>query len=179
MKKISNIFAVVAIIAMMFVSCSKDSNPSSSNSNSTDIPPNQMNATIDGTSQTFTCYGFKFVVFGDSSIIVVGADISGKGVGVSLTGYRSAGTYQVGVTDTTGGAIRFVLATYTFIASAGDTVEYAPPTDIPGKSYGQLIITTLTDSVIKGTFNATLPKKKGIAGGATVAISGGFNTSLQ
>lgn len=177
MKKLLSVLSVVSLSALMFISCSKDSDTTGTNNGGGSVPStsNTMTVTIDGTAYTLTAFGIKVTNGGNTAITIAGSDASGKVVGLSLSNISAAGTYDVGTFDpaTSTGANM----TYQYNDGSGNGVAYATLAGLT--SVGKLTITELTATSMKGTFNATLTKISGSGANTVVITKGGVNSTIQ
>lgn len=183
MKKL---LPVLMLSALLFVSCSKGGDTigvvnTGDNTGAIPSTKNTMTVTINGTVKTFQAFGFKFdLIGGDTSILVAGASPSYEGVGFGTLLIHSTGKYNVGGMDSSGILKPIVTMNYQYIAPGNDSVTYATEAVIGTPPVGTLTITELTSTSLKAAFHATLKKKSGISGAATVDLTnGGVNVTLN
>ena len=166
MKKL---LSILSLSALIFVSCSKSGDTIGSVNNNTGA--NIMVVTVDGTTYTWKVFATDTILTGQRVIMVTGIDttvlITGgiRGGSFQLINISSPGTYDVGPIIPGNGLIQMF---YTL----NDSTHYASP--VPAaNSVGKVIITELTKTSIRASFNGTLTRNVGSSGATTVSLTNG------
>lgn len=169
MKKFLSPFLLPVIFlascTLLLVSCSTRTQYPTDDS----YPLNTMIVTVDGVGYTWTATAQRVFIpiTGTSYISVAGSTGNGKIVSFSLSNISNAGTYKIGLRDTSSARI-----SATMIYQADLSNAYSSPEDTV--SVGDLTIQELTTTSIKATFNGTLKRFKGTDGDSITVITHGF-----
>ncbi|MDR6301850.1 DUF6252 family protein [Mesonia maritima] len=147
MRKLMYLFLGLSLITS--ISCSKDDDGGSSNNASNGI----VKAKIDGASFSSSAQGTQASRVdnnGGITIAIVANDLnSGKNITLNINSIDGEGTYDIG-----GDNLVFIVASYTE-GNASDPLNsqsWTAPYDEGGVA-GEIKISELTDSKIKGTFS--------------------------
>ncbi len=170
MKKL---LSLLSLSVLLLVSCSKSSDTTSQN-NTTVTPANTMTTAVDGVGFTWAASGSTFFLpfpLPTTITTVTGQETSGaKGISLTLTNVTAAGTYAIGK-----GSVSLV---YHFTDNAGAKTLYNSPAQ---DSVGKIIITELTSTSCKATFEATVTKSSGPAASPATALitNGSVNATIH
>ncbi len=148
MKTLKNfgLLASMVFATVLTFSCSSDDN---GGGGSGDISGSYLHAKVDGTQfkaevQGFSTVGASRIGTGEGQIIsIIGGTIDGTNVSISLMGINTAGTYTLNPDSDS------VMA----FTTAGGIASYG--TGICAGSTGTIIISTVNDEKIEGTFSFT------------------------
>lgn len=172
-KTISSLF-LAAFVALTTLSCSGDD---SGGSTGGVAAAGTIEAKVGGSnfkSMTIATTALKVSVGGATSITIQGSDSSGKTIQLILNGVdATTGSYDIGV-DTNISAV----GTYTEInTSTFASTTWAAPYE-GGGVVGEITITEITDTNIKGTFNFTGRNQEN-ASDTKAVTNGAFNVAFS
>ncbi len=170
------VFLLICIGAVAISSCSKSSNPTSTNNNNgADTTSNgTMKITVDGTAYVLTTATAHTTATSRlRTVTVAGADVTGKGCGFTLTNISGVGTYDI-ATSFSGSTPQVVFMTYEYKDASGNSVSFASPNT--GASVGKITITEMSTTTLKATFNGTLTNTSG--SGTTTITNGIINATF-
>ncbi len=171
------VFLLICIGAVAISSCSKSSNPTSTNNNNgADTTSNgTMKITVDGTAYVLTtATAHTTATSGLRTVTVAGADnVTGRGCGFTLTNISGVGTYDI-ATSFSGSTPQVVFMTYEYKDASGNSVSFASPNT--GASVGKITITEMSTTTLKATFNGTLTNTSG--SGTTTITNGIINATF-
>ncbi len=147
--------AILLLSAFVFASCNSSTSTSTTTpTGGSGVPSssNTMIVTFNGTTDTLVATAVDTTISGVKNIIVAGAGTAGIAVGFTLTNITATGSYSVGPISLNG--ISPYFATMDCVDKSGNT--YLSPTPGAGvASVGTITITSITDTTIQATFNAS------------------------
>lgn len=174
--KIKSVLIAICLLSLGLASC--NSTTTSANTTTTPPPANTMKVTVDGVNYTWLDGATHQSYNGQAALTILGADTTAATheASIILVNISGPGTYNVGTAN--GLTTQYVIVTYTYADAAGSAQVYTTP-PVPGISSSGTVQITRYDSVVVGTFNATMTRQAGSTGPATEVISNGaFNAGI-
>lgn len=167
-----------ALLVVSIASCNSDTTSANKTKTPTPAAANTMNVTVDGTNYTWLAGATHQSYNGQAALTIVGADTTTATHEASLilVNITAPGTYNIGTLN--GLTTQYVIATYSYADGAGSAQVYTTP-PVPGLSASGTVQITRYDSVVVGTFNATVTRQAGSTGPSSETIANGaFNAGI-
>ena len=166
---------VMTLTAVTLTSCS-NSDDSGDDPGSGGASSGVLVAKVDGNSyQSMRISSSATVANSGNNLIIIASNSSGKAFSISIFGFTGEGTYPIG-----GGVNITNVASYT-VTDVSDPQN--PTTEIWQAPYdstevGEIVITSVTDNKVKGTFNFSCKNVGGDQSVKTIT-EGSFNLDKQ
>lgn len=165
---------IMTLTAVTFTSCSSDDD--SGDGGAGGAASGVLVAKINGNSyESMSISSSATVANSGQNLIIIASNSSGKAFSFTILGFNGEGTYPLG-----GGANIFNSASYTVTdvsnPQSPSTEAWQAPYD--DTEVGEVVITDVTDSKVKGTFSFTCKNVGGDQSVKTIT-DGSFNLSKQ
>ena len=165
------ILVLIAVVAVSLTSCKKDDDGGGGG----DAASGTLKAKVDGssyTSEPSLTMAVQTNSGGTSSLFITANTMNGRNITLSINGgFEGVGTYEIG-----GGANIFVNATYVEVDASNPTDAQTWSAPFDDTVAGEISISEISDTSVKGTFNF---KGKNSDGSFKNITEGSFNVNFQ
>lgn len=143
MKTLKTFGALCILTATFLFSCSSDDSDGISSGGFS------LKAKVDGANYSNSSFFDPMAVIANNTLMIQSSDNNGNAIQIQVTNYEGIGSYTSGNNNLLAGYINYL--------KAGATVgQFRTFTSVRGD--GNVEITEVTDTYVKGTFSATAPE---------------------